>query len=218
MHRFFIDPKTLGYQAETYNRWDDPKWRALVDEFRWSIRLREWKEIDRRLRLVLRVEDWDGQDVLLIANPRTDDILVDAYIKAGFMENQAIIVFADSHIPWESLREFKAVNPRRGTRHNDGATRHNGKAAIRSSPEKAIKERCAAPTSLVNGSGRSGDPDTVAGDCLIRPKQHEAALDGGKVKPSSQSPTLTGRGHKSDRSPERSVPRPRRDEKSRGET
>jgi len=115
MHRFFIEPKTLGYQEETYNRWDNPKWCALVDEFRWSIRLRDWKIIDRRFRLMVKVEDWDGQGVLLIANESRDAVLTDAYIKAGFMENQAIIVFANSHIPWERLRPFTAKGKERAT-------------------------------------------------------------------------------------------------------
>jgi len=108
MHRFFIEPKMLGYQAETYNRWDDPKWCALVDEFRWSIRLREWKDIDRRLRLFVKVEEWDGDDVLLIDNDHRDMMLADAYVKAGFLEGQAIMVFARHNIPWQRLKPFRA--------------------------------------------------------------------------------------------------------------
>jgi len=191
MHRFLIEPKALGYKSTVFNHWGDLRWQALVQEFRTHIRYREWKDIDRRLRLFVKVENWHGQDVLLIANPPHDSFLIDAYVKAGFLEGQHIMAFADDTIPWERLKPFKAVNPRRGTRSKDGATRHNEGTASESLPARATEERHTRPSSLVNGTGRSGDPDTVAGDCLIRPKQHEADCRG--KDPSSQSPTLTVR-------------------------
>lgn len=196
MHRFFIRPETLGYQKDTFNRWDDARWQALVADFRWSIRLREWKQIDRRLRLFVKVEEWDGGDVLLIANPSHDTVLVDAYVKAGFLEDRAIIVFADPHIPWQRLKPFRAV-VRSDTHRNSGAIAE-GERRTAHQPRGAhgphdIEERHSGPSSLANVTARSGDPDIVAGACPVRPKQHRAALDGGKVKPSSQSPTLTAR-------------------------
>jgi len=186
MHRLFIEPKTLGYQAETYNRWDNPKWCALVDEFRWSIRLREWKEIDRRLILFVKVENWDGQDVLLIANPPTDDILVDAYVKAAFLEGQAIMVFAQDNIPWQRLKPFRAVL-RGHTHRNRGAVAEGERKMAHRPP---IEEGTRSLDSS-QPNRRSGDPETVAGGCLMRPKQYEAGLSA--KEPSSLCPTLSVR-------------------------
>jgi len=181
MHRFFIEPKTLGYQQETYNRWNDRRWRSLVDEFRWSMRLREWKVIDRRFRLLVEVEEWDGQNVLLIANHPRDDVLVDAYVKAGFMEGQAIIAFADASIPWQRLKPFRAVL-RGHTHRNRGAVAEGERKAAHQSPIPRSGTNVLADSeqgeSQVSSqpNRRSGDPDTVAGGCLMRPKQYEAGL------------------------------------------
>lgn len=170
MHRFFIKPESLGYKPTVFNHWDDPRWRALVREFRECIRYREWKDIDRRFRLLVKVENWEGKDVLLIANDKRDSDLVDAYLKSGFLEGQAIIVFADASIPWERLKPFKAVNPLRRDRHKGGATGLKGEAAIGSLPARATEERHTRPTSLVNGTGRSGEPVTFAGGYRTLPK------------------------------------------------
>ena len=122
---------------------------------------------------------------------RTDYYLASAYLKAGLLEHTPIIVFADTSIPWELLRDFRAVNPRRSTRRKDGAGGHKGEAARGSAHESATKERRAAPTSLVNESGRSGDPETVAGDYLMRPQQYEVDCRG--KDPDSQGSTLAVR-------------------------
>lgn len=193
MHRFFIEPRTL---TEDRTVWvgnpDDIRFRYLVDSFREKIRKRQWKAIDLHIRVFVKVETWDGCNVLVEdLNTRTDYYVASAYLKAGLLEDTPIVVFADDATPWERLKPFGAVNPRRGTRRNDGATRHNGKAAIGSAPLGATEERRTRPSSLVNETGRSGDPVTVAGDCLIRPKQHEADCQGKDLD--SQSPRLTGR-------------------------
>jgi hypothetical protein len=195
MHRFFVEPRTL---TEDRTVWvgnpDDTRFRHLVASFRDKIRNREWKVIDLSIRLYVKVETWDGQDVLVEhLDTRTDYYMASAYLRAGLLEKQPIMVFADDAIPWEGLRPFRAVNPRRRTRRKDGATGHNEGTAIGSLPARATEERRTEPSSPVNAIGRSGDPVIVAGDCLIRPKQHEAVLVGGKVKPSSQSPMLTVR-------------------------
>ena len=194
MHRFFIEPRTLSQDRSVWiDRKDDIRWRYLVQGFREKIRRREWKAVDLHIRLCVKVETWDGTMVLVEhLDTRTDYYLASAYLRAGILEKTAIIVYAHNHISWESLRRFRAVNPRRGTRRKDGVTKHNGKTAIRSSPARATKERCAAPTSLVNGSGRSGDPDTVAGGYRSPPK--EGSVDCRGKDPDSRGPTLTGRG------------------------
>lgn len=193
MHRFFIEPRTLSQDRSVWiDRQDDTRWRYLLDGFREKIRCREWKAIDLHIRLSVKVETYEDKPILVEdLGSRSDYYLASAYLKAGLLEKTAIIVFADTSIPWESLRDFRAVNPRRSTRRKDGAGGHNGKTARGSAPARAIKERCAAPTSLANGSGRSGDPETVAGDYLMRPKQYEVDCRG--KDPDSQGPTLTGR-------------------------
>lgn len=207
MHRFLIEPKALGYKATVFNHWGDLRWRSLVQDFRLSIRYREWKDIDRRLRLYVKVESWEGQDVLLIANPPHDSFLVDAYVKAGFLEGQHIMVFADDSIPWSRLKPFRAVNPWRGTRSKDGATKQNEGTASVSSPARAIEERHTRPTSLVNETGRTGNPDNVAGDYLLRPKQQEVDCQGKDLD--SQGAMLAVRLAPGPGSTERSGLRPR---------
>jgi len=170
MHRFFIEPQSLGYKSTVFNHWHDLRWRALVREFRTRIQYREWKEIDRRFRLLVKVEDWDGKDVLLIANDKRDTDLVDAYIKAAFLEGQHIMAFADDTIPWERLKPFKAVNPRRGTRSKDGATRHNEGTASESLPVRATEVRRSGPSSLANETARTGKPVILAGGYRALPK------------------------------------------------
>lgn len=193
MHRFFIRPQTL---TEDRTVWvgdpSDIRFHHLVASFRDKIRNREWKAIDLSIRLFVKVETWGGEDVLVEdLGTRTDYYMASAYLRAGLLEHTPIIVFADDAIPWERLRPFRAVNPLRRTRRKDGAAGHKEGTAIGSLPARAIEERRTEPSPLANEIGRSGDPVTVAGDCLIGPQLYEAILDGGRVKPPSQSPTLT---------------------------
>lgn len=194
MHRFFIEPRTLSQDRSVWlDRKDDTRWRYLLDGFREKIRRHEWKAIDLHIRLRVKVEDHEDKPILVEdLGSRTDYYLASAYLKAGLLEHTPIVVFADTTIPWESLRRFRAVNPPRRTRRKDGAAGHKGEAARGSAHESATKERRAAPTSLVNGSGRSGDPDIVAGGYRSPPK--EGSVDCRGKDRDSQSTTLTGRG------------------------
>ena len=193
MHRFFVEPRTLSQDRSVWiDRKDDTRWRYLLDGFREKIRRHEWKAIDLHIRLSVKIEDDEDKPVLVEdLGSRSDYYLASAYLKAGLLEHTPIIVFADTTIPWESLRRFRAVNPPRRTRRKDGAAGHKGDPARGSSHESATEERHSGPSSLANETARSGDPDIVAGDCLIRPKQHEADCRG--KDPDSRSSRLTGR-------------------------
>ena len=178
MHRFFIEPQTL---TEDRTVWvgtpDHIGFRHLVASFREKIRNREWKAIDLSIRLLVKVDTWDGHAVLVEdLGTRSDYYVASAYLRAGILENTAIIVFADSHIPWESLREFKAVNPPRSTRRKDGAGGHQGETA-RTKANQPFR--------------RTGKPDILAGGCGSPPKEGTADCRG--KDPSSQSSRLTGR-------------------------
>ena len=179
MHRFFIEPETLSQDRTVWiDCKDGIRWRHLVASFRDKIRTRNWKLIDLSIRLCVKVEALDGQAVLVEdLDTRSDYYVASAYLKAGLLERTPIVVFADDAIPWEHLKPFRAVNPPRRTRHKDGAAGHKGETAIGSASRSGTtEERHSGPSSLANETARSGDPDIVAGDCLIRPKQHEADL------------------------------------------
>jgi len=127
MHRFFIEPETLTEDRTIWlQKADDPRFRHLVRSFRESIRNRNWKAIDLSIKLFVKVETWDNRNVLVEnLETRTDYYLASAYLRAGLLEKIPIIVFADSSIPWERLREFRAVTPWRGYRFEDGAAKRN---------------------------------------------------------------------------------------------
>ena len=195
MHRFFIEPKSL---SEDRSVWlgdrDDIRWRYLVKGFREQIRARQWKVIDLHVKLRVRVKVWEGCNVLVESlETKSDYYIASAYLKAGLLEDTPIIVYADDRIAWERLKEFRAVNSRRCNRHKGGAAGHNEETALGSARHGATEERRTAPSSLANGSGRTGKRDILAGGCRTPPQEGPAALDGGKVKPSSRSATLAGR-------------------------
>lgn len=180
MHRFFIEPETLSQDRTVWiDRKGDIRWRYLIVSFREKIRNRNWKLIDLSVKLFVKVETWDNRNVLVEdLDTRNDYYLASAYLKAGLLERTPIMVFAKDAIPWESLREFRAVNSQCNTRNNGGAVGHNERTALGSSPEKAIEERVRSPSSLDNETSRTGKPDILAGGYRNRPQLGTVDLAG----------------------------------------
>ena len=217
MHRFFVEPKSLSEDRSVWlmPRDDDIRWRIRVDSFRRHIKARQWKVIDLHLKLRVKVEVWEGKAVLIedLEN-RSEYFLASAYLRAGLLENTPIIVFADGSIPWERLKPFRAANGCRD-RHKDGAPGPKRCVALVPVPERAIEVWRGEPWTLANRIARTGKRDILAGECRTPPQARPAALDGRKVKPSSQSAALAGRpGDIPQGSPGRGVERPRLHDKS----